>query len=123
MNSGDRIEVRRIRADGRHGALAGEQDNFQPFEVDLDIYLDLEAARSADDLSATVDYGSVTLKVTEIVSSTNFLLLEALAGAIADAILVDRRIDRIEVSLRKMRPPIDALLDSVGVRLVRTNQR
>ena len=120
MSSGDRIEVRRIRVDGHHGALLGEQDRAQPFEVDLDIYLDLSAAQLTDDLSSTVDYGEITLKVTEVVETTRFALLEALAGAIVDVVLGDARIDRVEVALRKMAPPIPATLGSVGVRIARS---
>lgn len=120
MSPGDRIEVRHICVNGHHGALAGEQDEEQPFEVDLDIYLDLANAETGDDLDATVDYGEVTLAVVEIVTTTRFALLEALAGAIATRVLGDRRIDRVEVSLRKMAPPITVELASVGVRLVRT---
>src|SRR5487761_2432849 len=117
MSLGDRIEIRRIQVDGRHGALDGEQDHPQPFSVDLDIYLDLSAAQMTDDLSSTVDYGTVTLLVVSVVTSTRFALLEALAGAIADAVLVDSRIERVVVSLQKTRPPIHAALDSVGVRI------
>lgn len=120
MSAGDRIEVRRIQILGHHGANPGEQDAPQPFEVDLDIGLDLSPAESSDDLEFTVDYGSVTLAVVRIVSTTRFALLEALAGAIADEILSDRRVDRVEVTLRKMAPPIPTALGSVGVRLVRT---
>jgi dihydroneopterin aldolase len=120
MSPGDRIEVRRICVNGYHGALVGEQDEEQPFEVDLDIYLDLANAETGDDLDATVDYGEVTLAVVEIITTTRFALLEALAGAIATRVLGDKRIDRVEVSLRKMAPPITVELASVGVRLVRT---
>ena len=119
MNSGDHIEVRQIRVDGHHGALEGEQDRAQPFEVDLDIYLDLSLAQLTDDLSSTVDYGKITLAVITVVKATRFALLEALAGAIADAVLDDVRIDRVEVALRKMAPPIPATLHSVGVRIAR----
>ncbi len=123
MNAEDRIEVRRIQVDGHHGALAGEQESAQPFEVDLDIYLDLRAAQASDDLLTTVDYGSLTLAVVAIVTNTRFALLEALAGAIADDLLGDERIDRVAVTVRKMSPPIPAVLDSTGVRIVRSSPR
>ena len=41
------IRVRGIRAEGRHGASAGERDDPQPFEVDLDV--EVEAAGVVDD--------------------------------------------------------------------------
>lgn len=119
MSSCDRIEVRQIRVNGHHGVLEGEQDRAQPFEIDLDIYLALTPAQLSDDLSMTVDYGEITLKAITVVETTRFSLLEALAGAIADAILDDSHIERVEVVLRKMAPPIPAALHSVGVRIVR----
>lgn len=120
MSSGDRIEVRQIQVDGHHGALEGEQDRPQPFEIDLDIYLDLSSAQLTDDLSSTVDYGEITLLAAAVVTTTRFAVLEALAGAIADAILADTRIERVVVTLKKMAPPIAATLHSVGVRIERT---
>ncbi len=120
MSTGDRIEVRRIHVDGHHGALPGEQDRAQSFEIDLDIYLELSAGQLTDDLSSTVDDGAVTMTAVTIVESTRFALLEALAGAIADAILLDARIARVEVVLRKLAPPIAARLGSVGVRIERS---
>lgn len=122
MSHGDHIEVRRIRSRGHHGALEGEQDNAQPFEVDLDIYLDLAAAEASDDLSQTLDYATVTLAVVELVATTRFALLEALAGEIAGMVIADGRVDRVEVTLRKMVPPIPADLESVGVHLVRSRR-
>lgn len=120
MSPGDRIEIRQIQVDGHHGALEGEQDRPQPFVVDLDIYLDLSSAQLTDDLSLTVDYGEITLLVVAIVTTTRFALLEALAGAIADAVLVDARIERVVVTLQKTAAPIPATLNSVGVRIERT---
>ena len=119
MGSQDRIEIRRIRANGRHGALPGERDEPQPFEIDLDVYVDLSAAEFSDELGETVDYGAISLMVVGLVATTSFSLIEALAGAIADEILDDPRVDRVEVTLRKVRPPIRLELESVGVRLVR----
>jgi dihydroneopterin aldolase len=52
----DTIELRGIRMLGRHGALEGEQDNPQPFEVDLDVEADLSEAVRDDRVADTVDY-------------------------------------------------------------------
>jgi dihydroneopterin aldolase len=123
MIEGDRIEVRQIKVSGHHGALEGEQDHAQPFEVDLDLYLDLGHAEISDDLSMTVDYGRITLQVVEIVATTHYALLEALAGAIANAVLSDKRVDRVVVTVKKMQPPLPVELGSTGVRLVRDNER
>ena len=48
----DRIELRGLRAVGTHGALPEEQFRAQPFEVDLDLQVNLRPAGQSDDLAA-----------------------------------------------------------------------
>jgi dihydroneopterin aldolase len=56
----------------------------------------------------------------DVVRERSFLLLEALASAVADRILeLDGRVERVAVAVRKLRPPIPEDVGSVGVRLVR----
>ena len=50
----DRIEIRGLRVLGTHGVLPEEQQRAQPFEVDLDLELDLRRAGRSDRLEATV---------------------------------------------------------------------
>jgi dihydroneopterin aldolase len=117
----DRIELRGLRSVGTHGVLAEEQERAQPFEVDLDLSVDLRPAGGSDALADTVDYGEVAAVVAAVVSGPrSFALLEALAWHVADAVLdVDRRIDGVAVTLRKLRPPLAVDIDTVGVRVVR----
>jgi dihydroneopterin aldolase len=102
--------------------LVEEQARAQPFEVDLDLAVDLRPAGVSDALADTVDYGAVADVVAATVSgSRSFALLEALAWHVAEAVLdVDRRISGVAVALRKLRPPLAVDIDTVGVRVVRT---
>ncbi len=68
---------------GRHGVLEREQRETQPFEVDVELVLNLQPAAVEDDLTKTVDYGVVFDACRQIVESTSFRLLETLAEAIA----------------------------------------
>ena len=117
----DRIELRGLRSVGTHGVLAEEQERAQPFEVDLDLAVDLRPAGVSDTLDDTVDYGAVADTVAATVSGPrSFKLLEALAWHVADAVLdVDHRITAVTVVLRKLRPPLAVDIDTVGVRVVR----
>jgi dihydroneopterin aldolase len=115
----DRIELRGLRLLGRHGALAREQDTAQPFEVDLEVEADLNAAAQDDDLAKTVDYSLVVEKAAEIVGKRQYRLLEALAGAIASGILEIPAVQAVTVTVRKLRPPVAADMASAGVRLRR----
>ncbi len=119
----DRIELRGIRVLGRHGALEGEQDTAQPFEVDLDVEAELREAARDDDLEKTVNYSLVVDTAMGIVGNHRYRLLEALAEAIASGILEIPGVRAVTVSVRKLRPPVAADMASAGVRLRRERDR
>jgi dihydroneopterin aldolase len=119
-DGGDRIQLRGLRVVGTHGVLPEERDRPQPFELDLDLAVDLALASVSDRLADTVDYGAVAELAAGVVAGPSFELLEALAEAIAQAALVsDLRITEVTVHLRKLRPPLPMDLDTVGVRITR----
>lgn len=115
----DRIELRGLRVLGCHGALQGEQDTAQPFEVDLELEADLREAALNDELASTVDYSRVVDAAVSVVSRQSYKLLEALAQAIAGAVLEIGGVRAVTVSVRKLRPPVAADMASAGVRLHR----
>jgi dihydroneopterin aldolase len=111
----DVIEVRGIRALGRHGVLAEEQERAQPFEIDVRLEVDASVAAASDDLSDTVDYGALALAVAGIVESESHNLLERLAVRLAETCRSDPGVSAVEVTVRKLRPPIAAMVESVAV--------
>jgi dihydroneopterin aldolase len=119
----DRIELRALRALGAHGANPGEQDQPQPFEIDIALRVDLSAAAGSDDLADTVDYGSVATRAASIVAGRPHRLLESLAGQICDELLTMTGVEEVEVSLRKLRPPLPVDVASVGVVIARRRAR
>ena len=106
---------------GTHGVLPEEKQRAQPFEIDLDLDIDLMAAAGSDRLSDTVDYAQVAEAAAAVVSgSRSYELLEALADAVAAAVLaVDDRMAATTVSLRKLEPPMGVDIATVGVRIIR----
>jgi dihydroneopterin aldolase len=117
----DSILLRGLRVVGTHGVLAEEQARAQPFEVDVELTVDLGAASRSDDLDDTVDYGSAAGLVATIVGTERFALLERLAGRIADALLAsDERIAAVGVTVTKLRPPVPVDLASAAVRVTRS---
>jgi dihydroneopterin aldolase len=117
----DRIEVRGLRVLGTHGVLAEERVRPQPFEVDLDLEVDLVPAGADDDLADTVDYAEVVARTMAVVGGdVSRELLEAVAADIAGSLLdADVRVAAVTVGLRKLRPPLAADVASVGVRITR----
>ena len=117
----DTIELRGLRALGRHGVLDEERGRAQPFEVDLDLELDLHAAGRSDQLADTVDYGAVAESVVAVVEGEHCDLMEHLAERIARAALTAPGpvVSAVTVSVRKLRPPVPSDLATAGVRIHR----
>lgn len=120
MAADDLIELRGLRLAGIVGVLAHEQAQAQPLELDIDVRLDLHRAGDSDDLVDTVDYGALCTIAEQVVTSTRYGLLEALAEHTATVLLAaDPRIDAVTISVRKLRPPVAQQLDTSGVRVTR----
>jgi dihydroneopterin aldolase/2-amino-4-hydroxy-6-hydroxymethyldihydropteridine diphosphokinase len=115
----DVIRIVGIRSLGVHGVLPEEQSRPQPFEVDVEMHLDLRAASESDALDDTVDYGAVCEAVSRVVSSERYQLLERLAARIAEVCCGDARVQSATVEVRKLHPPVRAMVDYVAVRVVR----
>ena len=115
----DRIELRGLRAVGTHGLLPEEQLRPQPFEVDLDVELDLAAAGASDHLHDTLDYGELATAAARVVTGDRCALLERLAERIAEEVRGDPRVKSVTVAVRKLRPPVPVDIASAGVRVTR----
>jgi 7,8-dihydroneopterin aldolase/epimerase/oxygenase len=120
--SDDRLSLLGMHFLGRHGVLPEEKVTAQPFEVDVVLHVDLTAAADLDELSATVDYAALFDLVRAIVEGRSFDLIEALAGAIATAVLAATdaaQVRAVEVRVRKPEAPIDGTFDTVEAALLR----
>jgi dihydroneopterin aldolase/2-amino-4-hydroxy-6-hydroxymethyldihydropteridine diphosphokinase len=115
----DRIVIVGIRELGVHGVLPEEQTRPQPFEVDLELYVDLAEPGRTDALDDTVDYGAVCEAVSRVVAAEHYSLLERLATRIAEVCRADSRVQRVVVEVRKMHPPVRTMVHHVGVRIER----
>lgn len=111
-----------MQFEATHGYYEHEQVTPQPFEVDVELRLNLQPAGIDDELTRSVDYGAVYRVVRQVVESTSFRLLEALAEAISHEILA--RFDVLEVGIRVRKPAVDlgGPLDFAGVEIWRRRQ-
>jgi dihydroneopterin aldolase len=104
---------------GRHGYYDHELLAPQPFEVDVELLLNLQPAGIDDDLEQSVDYGRVYDAVRQIVESTSFRLLEALAEAISHELLADFDVTEVVVRIRKPEVQLGGPLDHAAVEIHR----
>jgi dihydroneopterin aldolase len=105
------IELLGLVVFGHHGYLEEERRLGQRFLVDVWADLD-EHATASDRIEETVDYRRLAALVNEILGGPQRLLLEGLAGAIADQALERfAPVRRIRVRVRKpdvvLDPPVE----------------
>jgi len=105
------IELAGLVVSGHHGYLEEERRLGQRFLVDLRVDVRGEATAS-DRIEDTVDYRQLATLVQEVFAGPERLLLEALAGTIADNILERfASVERARVRVRKpdvvLEPPVE----------------
>lgn len=118
----DRILLSGMRFEGRHGVLPEEREASQPFEVDVELVLDLRAAGSSDDIDRTADYRTAFDICRGVIEGPGLQLIEALAEEIAAGLLAGYRaagVAEVVVRVRKPRPPLPGRVDWAGVEIRR----
>ncbi|MDA3032779.1 MAG: dihydroneopterin aldolase, partial [Actinomycetota bacterium] len=102
----DQIHITALRAVTIVGALPHERQIPQPLQIDLILDIDLSDAGVSDDLGDTVHYGEVADRVVAAVQENRDVLLERLAARVVGVVLDFERVQRVDVLLTKLRPPI-----------------
>jgi len=107
------IELAGLQVFGRHGVDEDERRDGQRFLYDLE--LEVGDAGSSDRIEDAVDYREVAACVREVSEARAFHLLEALAAAVADAIIERFPVSAVRVRVRKpdVRLPVDFAAVSV----------
>lgn len=120
----DRIVLAGMTFQARHGVHDWEKVEAQRFDLDVELVLDVQPAGLDDDLARTVDYGAVYQVTRQVVESTTFNLIEALAEAIAHEILgAQPLVDEVVIRVRKPDVRLGGPLDYAGVEIRRQRER
>jgi 7,8-dihydroneopterin aldolase/epimerase/oxygenase len=114
-----RITLAGIGLVGHHGHHAAEKELGQRFEVDVDLWLDIEAAAKTDRLTDAVNYEEVYRLVEKTVRDDRYSLLEALASDIAASIYEGFDVEGVAVRIRKPSVPYCANLGHVEIEVER----
>lgn len=116
----DRIFVTGLALHAYHGVMAHEAKVGQTFGIDLVLDIDLKAAARSDKVADTVSYDQVVDVASRAFCAERFRLIEAAAGAVADAVLAKfPKVQKIRVTIHKPHAPIAATFSDVGVELTR----
>lgn len=117
----DHIIVDRVAVHAFHGVMPEETTLGQRFFISLDVEADLKSAGKTDRLSETISYARLVEISCQIASKTRFKLIEALAEAIASAVLSEFALAQgVKVKIEKPSAPIAAIFDTVAVELYRS---
>lgn len=116
----DRVTLRGLRARGRHGCLPAERELGQEFVVDVVLGLDTRPAAADDDLSRTVDYGTLAGRLVELIEGPPVNLIETLAERLAATCLDHAHVEEAEVTVHKPNAPMPQRFDDVAVTIRRT---
>ncbi len=117
----DRILLHSIEFYGYHGASAEERRIGHRFAADVILHLDLAHAGRSDSLELTIDYRDVCRQVLSVGEGTPVTLVETLAERIAAACLNHYpAVAEVEVRVRKLQPPLPAIVGAAEVAIRRT---
>ncbi|MBQ7222671.1 MAG: dihydroneopterin aldolase [Bacteroidales bacterium] len=111
----NKISLNNLMFYAYHGCLDIERKEGGWYRIDLDCFLNLEEAAKSDDLTKTVDYGSVySLIKKEMTVHSN--LIENVASRILEAIKREfPTIEKCSVTVTKINPPFEGEpLDYMG---------
>jgi len=106
------IELHGLELVGHHGAEEEERRRGQRFV--FDVWLDVDEP-AADRIEDTVDYRDVAACVREVSDSTRFHLLESLAAAVADRLVLRFPVRRARVRVRKPEVALDPPVEYTAV--------
>ena len=94
------VELSGLEIEGRHGVEDEERARRQPFLYD--VRLEVSDAALSDRVEDTVDYREVVQLIRRVSDGRQFRLLEAMAAAVADAVLASfATVERVRVRVRK----------------------
>ena len=117
----DRISLLGLRAFGRHGVLDHERRDGQEFVVDAVLWVDTRQAAATDDLSLTIDYGTVAGQLAAVVSGEPVALIETLADRLAATCLsAHEAVREVEITVHKPQAPVDVQVSDIAVTVRRS---
>jgi len=115
----DKIALRGLRVRGFHGVFEHERRDGQDFVVDAVLSVDTAPAAVSDDVTDTVDYGTLAESLATVVAGEPVDLLETLAQRLADVCLADSRVERVRITVHKPQAPIPLAFADVAVSIER----
>tara|TARA_R110001592_G_scaffold30513_6_gene109168 strand:+ start:601 stop:978 length:378 start_codon:yes stop_codon:yes gene_type:complete len=119
-NALDRIYIRDLRLRCIVGIYPDERTNKQDVLINVTLWSDLKKAGETDQIEDTVNYKFVKKRIATLVESSDYLLIEKMATAIADLCLSEKGVEQVQVTVDK--PGALRFARSVAVEITRTRE-
>ena len=113
----DRIFITGITTTTTIGVYERERHVRQKLIIDLELTCDTRVAGASDRFEDALDYDAITQMTVQLVTSSSFKLIEAVAETLADRLLRKFEVSAVQVTVNKPGALQDA--DNVGVRIYR----
>ena len=115
----DSIHINNLKIPARHGVYEFEKSKDSIFEIDLELYCNLEKAGGSDNLIDTLDYQDIVCFTNEEFTKKRYKLVEAVAESVCRRLLKEFQIEKVVIRVRKPHAPIKADFKNVEVELTR----
>ncbi len=116
----DIITINGISATGFHGVFDHEKREGQRFVVDVKVATSFRVSAASDDVSDTLDYGSMAQAVVDEIQGGPYNLIEKLASVIVDRLMRDFSPLAVQVTVHKPEAPIPVPFGDVAVTMSRS---
>lgn len=116
----DAVFIEQLEVDALIGIYDWERKIRQPLWFDIEMAFDNRVPAGSDAIEDTLDYKAVSKRVTGYVQSTDFGLVETLAECVAELILSEFPVGRVNLKLSK--PGAVRGARAVGVKIVREKE-
>jgi dihydroneopterin aldolase len=95
------IRITDLAVEAKHGVHQNEKQHPQRFIFNVELTLDNGQAGISDDLADTLDYSELRQTIIDTTLNNSFNLIERLAREVADQILLDKRVQKVVISIDK----------------------
>lgn len=113
----DILYIRNLKVDAVVGIFSWEKRIRQPLHLDLEIAIDIRKAAATDDIQYALDYKTVSTRLTQFISQSEWHLIETLAEKIAALLMEEFGVTWLRLKLSK--PAALPSADSVGLMIER----
>lgn len=116
----DTISLIGLRVFAHHGLLEEEKAAGQEFVIDVTIHADLAQPGNSDDITDTIDYGTLAEAIHGRVALERWNLIERVAERVAALVMEEERATAVEVRVHKPGAPIPVPFEDVVVEVRRS---